>query len=715
MRVTSSMYYKSMYGSNNSKITQKLFDVNKQIASGLKIQYAGDDVPTFTETMRLDNEITTLGQIKKSTESGYKISNQSDVVLNEFETSLNRVRTLLISASNGTNDSTSLDAIASELRGMQEHFISLGNTSINGQYLFSGSAIDVKPIDADGNYNGNDVGMNAFLGSRTKQQYNLTGAKLFHGEESSIRKEITTNVVNKNVIVSHPELKSNGDTNTEATLKESNTIRDLMGDTDDVIDDVNEKHFFYIRGTTSNGKAVNTKISLKDSDKIQELLTQIGNAYGNTSNSKVVNVEMTLSGQIVIKDRMQGSSKLDFHIVGATDFSGGGAADVTDIDDLDGAETNFSEIINPTNPPAKDLYVKEFVKSNLTSADGAASNIDALVYDRTEFIKDGSKVTSNASQIVKDSNAYATASTKLSEVADLSQGGAGTLAGTQLVMSGKDSSGQSVNVTIDLQSNVAPSSGSKFSVNGQTYKIFDLSEQRGAANADDVTYQQLMDVMNIVTTGELPNPAGTDKNTDGTSMSEAQEYDKAVYDSKFRGETTLNNKGQIEYKEFNTTTTKASIALYDSNSGKFSDYPTTNASSALTFNTNNALSVRDPKTDFFGTLDKIITAVESYTNYPDASSPNVRNVGLENSIAMLDDLQDHIFRAHSIVGAQSNTLTIASERIDLLEVSTKSLRSSVIDTDLAESSLALTQLNTNYKAMLSTVSKVSQLSLVNYL
>jgi len=65
MRVTNSMYYDNLYGSNNSKLSTKLFDVNKQIASGLKIQYASDNLSIFTETMRLDNEMTTLGQIKK--------------------------------------------------------------------------------------------------------------------------------------------------------------------------------------------------------------------------------------------------------------------------------------------------------------------------------------------------------------------------------------------------------------------------------------------------------------------------------------------------------------------------------------------------------------------------------------------------------------------------------------------------------------------------
>jgi flagellar hook-associated protein 3 FlgL len=135
----------------------------------------------------------------------------------------------------------------------------------------------------------------------------------------------------------------------------------------------------------------------------------------------------------------------------------------------------------------------------------------------------------------------------------------------------------------------------------------------------------------------------------------------------------------------------------------------------MTFNTNNAVTVRDPKTDFFKTFDAMITAVENHKLYPDSSSGDVRNVGIENAIKMMDDLQDHVFRSHSQVGAQSNTLTKSLERTEILKMSSVALRSSVIDTDLAEAYLTLEQLNTNYQAMLSTVGKISKLSLVNYL
>ena len=111
----------------------------------------------------------------------------------------------------------------------------------------------------------------------------------------------------------------------------------------------------------------------------------------------------------------------------------------------------------------------------------------------------------------------------------------------------------------------------------------------------------------------------------------------------------------------------------------------------------------------------MISAVEEHKSYPDSNSGSIRNIGIQNAITKLDDLQEHISRSHSVVGAQSNALTTSLERTEVLKISTLTLRSSVIDTDLAEASLKLTQLTLNYEAMLSTVGRVSQLSLVNYL
>lgn len=698
MRVTSSMYYNSIYGNNNSKLNKELFDVNKQIASGLNIQYAYEDVDVFTNTMRLDNEVVTLGQVKNSTESGYKFSNQSDVTLNDFTDNLQRVKILLTQAANDTNNEISLGAIAGELRGIEENLMALANTSINGQYLFSGSAVDTKPISSDGSYNGNDVSMKAFLGSQNQQEYNLTGTELFLGEESSTKREITSNVLNRNF--------QDG-----KALTTSSTIEELMGDKD-ADKATSNTSYFYLRGTQSDGTAFKEKISISGSDSIESLLDKIGQAYGNSATVDIVNVSLNDNGQIVVEDKKSGSSKLDFHLVGAVDYSDTGLADVTDIDDLEanGGDSSY--------PPSGDLYVKEFVKSSLSPASGA-NNLEGTLYDRVAFSVDGNRLSSSVSQVLKatnsttepitilEENAFAVAATKISDVADLSQGTPDTLDGTKLNLTGVETNGVTpYDITINLDT-----AGSTFTdnVSGVSYDIYDMDiNGRKSVPADEMKYRQLMDVVNMAVTGSLP----------AANFADADEYDMAISDSNSLGQTTLSYDGKIEFEDKNAANTKATLSLYDANSDKFATDAmgvVSDSASVMAFNANNALSIRDPKTDFFKSIDTAIAAVENFSNYPDSTNEDARSIGIENAMAIIEDMQNHISRVHATVGANSNTLSTALERTELLELSTISLRSSVVDTDVAEASLRLTQLTLNYQAMLSTVGKVSQLSLVNYL
>ncbi|SFV59962.1 Flagellar hook-length control protein FliK [hydrothermal vent metagenome] len=678
MRVTSSMYYHSLYATNNSKINNELFDVNKQIASGSKIQYGYENVTTFTDTMRLDNEITTLGQVKKSTESGYKVANQTDSVMSEVSDTLDKMKTLLIQAANGTNDSISLEAIADELKGTEKNLKSLANTSINGKYLFSGSKTDTKPISDDGKYQGNDGKLNAFVGANNQQQYNLSGADLFLGEERDIKKEITSNVINKDLI--------NG-----GIIKADSTIRDLMGDIDDDKDTVN-KNYFYIRGTKSDGSTFKDKVEFDDTASVSDLLEQIGKDYGNDGDTHLVDVELNSNGQIVVRDKQKGSSKLDFHMVGAVDFDDTGRASVEDIDDLDSGESDYNTVKNGDNH----LFVHEFVKSQLDSTAGAANKIKGIVYDRTEFSKNGATLASNMPQIVRSDNSFANASTKISEVADISKGTAGTLDGTALKLVGKDINGNDYDVQIDLKS--ASNGGSSFTIGGNSYDIFNMDTPRTAVDADKMTYQQLMDVVNMVVTDNLP------------ASNTADDYDRAIVASRSDAKTELSYDGKITFSDKTSANTKATVALYDKNSDNFIKDP-----SVITFNTNNALAIRDPKTDFFKMIDDAILAVQEQKTYPDANSGDMRNIGIENAIEKISDLENHVNRMHAKVGAQSNTLDTSLQRTQLLEISTVSLRSSVIDTDVAEASLKLKQLTLNYQAMLSSVGKVSKLSLVNYI
>lgn len=692
MRVTSGSFYNNIYGENN-KINRQLFDVNKQISSGMKIQYSHENPGVFIDTMRLDDEVTTLMQIKNSVQNAYKTSTQTDTTIGEIVGTLEKMKVKLLNAANDYHSPTSMQAIAKELRGLKNHLLTLSNTSIGGLYLFSGTAISVKPIAADGTYQGNDKDLQAFLGSGIKQKYNISGSQLFSGEETSVARTITTNLPQMSLTDLYPDIMKSSQMDRSMSedhyLTGENTIRDMMGDLDDdPTNDATRNAYFYLQGTTSDGTSFKKQIAIGMDKTVNDLLGEISDAYGTDQ----VNVTLNSHGQIEITDKKAGSSKLDFHLVGAVDFSGSGAANVTDTDLLQPANNggistaDFADVVTPGSTTL--LYVKEFTRSGYDPL-YPADTIEGVGYDRVNFTNDGARLLSGMPQIVNATNEYATPSTKLSEVTGA------PLNGKSLNLEGNDITGTPFTARIDFSSG-----GSSFTLNGSTYTIYTATSPRTAVPADDMTYQQLLDVVNIAASGTVP--------TGDTTTT----YDQAIADANLLSSTSLDYAGRVVFEDKSAPTTVAKMALYDASS---SDYSVTNGAT-LTFQANGALSIRDPKTDFFAQIDEIIRSVEEgkvRTDGTDATDP--RNIGIQNAITKIDDIRDHVSRLQTEAGSYSQVLQATSDRTDLLIVSTKRLQSDVIDTDIAEATMKMQQLSLNYQALLSNVSKVSKLSLVNYL
>lgn len=705
MRVTAASYFNNIYGENN-KLNRQLFDVNKQIASGQKIQYAHENPGIFIDTLRLDDEIATLQQTRSSAQNAHKFSTQTDTTVGEIVKTFEAMKVKLINAASDSNSQSSLDAIAKEMRGLQNHLKTLANTSINGQFIFSGTATAQKAIDADGNYQGNDKDILSFLGSGLKQKYNVSGSELFLGEESNVKRTITTNIEQLNLTKLYPsDLESTAiptDKMEKVFIKTTDTIRDLMGDTDEITTNSPTKmSHFYIQGTRSNGDTFKHRIDLAMDATVDDLLQQIStNSFG----SDQVNVTLNTSGQIEVVDKFSGSSKLDFHMVGAIDhgIDGIDSADVISLNSLQNpsSTTNFDEILSGS----KEVYVKEFIKSGLTSSDPTIT-IEGLMYDQYFFDQTGAKLTSNVSQIVRDTNEFATASSKLVDVSGMT-----SVNGRSMSLKGNNVNGTPYDITLTLNT---PSTftdnltATTYNIYGSSYNDLNSNGIKEAgegipSNADEITYKQLMDVVNMVVTASLP------------TVIDPVAYDAAIDNANVRGKVSLTPDGKLMFEDLIHPVTTASLSISDTTSNSF--FPPLVTGNALAFQVNNAITIRDPKNNLFSQIEEIIKSVEQGKKHANgSSSKDPRNLGVQNSIQMVDDLIEHVSRLQAEAGSYSQVLDSTVNRSDLLIVSTKTLRSDVIDTDIAEATLKMQQLSLNYQALLSNISKVSKLSLVNYL
>ncbi|MBX2338029.1 flagellin biosynthesis protein FlgL, partial [Campylobacter coli] len=143
----------------------------------------------------------------------------------------------------------------------------------------------------------------------------------------------------------------------------------------------------------------------------------------------------------------------------------------------------------------------DFIKSKMTDTDGNAAN--GADYDNVYFEKNGNTVYGNVSQVIKGSNAYATDSTKLSEVM-----AGDSLNGTTLNLKVNSKGGNSYDVTINLQTSTVsyPDPNNP----GQTisFPIMHTNPATGnsgvVTGSNDITYGQINDIIGMFAADKIP-------------------------------------------------------------------------------------------------------------------------------------------------------------------------------------------------------------------
>ena len=160
MRVTFGTKYNQMLN-NNGHITSNLNDLNTKIASGKKIQYGWQDASVSNQNLKLEYDEVTLQQGIDVAKTAETQTLNTDKALQEMSLAMVQFKTKLLHAANDLHTPTSREALARDLEATKAHIINIGNTSVGGRFIFSGSKVDVQPFDMDGNYYGNDEELNA--------------------------------------------------------------------------------------------------------------------------------------------------------------------------------------------------------------------------------------------------------------------------------------------------------------------------------------------------------------------------------------------------------------------------------------------------------------------------------------------------------------------------------------------------------------------------
>jgi len=872
MRVTQWTLYNN-FVINQQKTLSDLQQVQEQIATGKKITYMYDDPVVFTKFLKFDEEINSFEQIKSSATFAKTFAQESDTTLNDIVSTLISFKTKLLNAANDTNNHTSRMAIASELKGELEHLKDLANTSIDGKYIFSGSAFDKKPISDDYEYQGNDKYVKAFLGAGVEREYNIPGSELFLGRDDDYNKHTTLNVVQFNKMKLYPEFVVRGadgklyiDKNNPNPDELNPAIQEPVGlDTPlrglTGVEDIDRGNgiyedgvnLFFIKGKKPNGEFINTSFTMSNSDSVADLLERIGEEFGNTATTKVVDVTINDMGQIQIKDLNSGKMITDFYMV-ATNYDKDNPTnnpqtpeDIVKMgrDLIEFQKSNFNSIRDLTSIKANNSYfdnrvfkfgaefktldtkrealgddlvynvlgekginsnnqittlttlefvgtstdnsnvnvtlnidntttmndILKTIKDNFGNVDVRLDNGEIIITDKdakkTEksnfslkikaFDENGnelevfaSKDSANFDKLLLEKNAdelkgnvenvendkiyyYKNGELKIknNENAQNYITSKSVVANSIAELENKkefeiryiDKNGEFKKAVITLRDNEENGHLSTFWVDlnndgvEDSNEVFDIFNENGELTPqhtnittsteldpitcqlctkedvkEGVTYSQLSDIVSMLVSDNLP----TDNNY--------KAYKEAIENAKEDVEVGVDEKGRFYIKDLKNANTKIDFSFYD-----------LSGNNSLYFQANNAITIDKAQVDFFKVLEDAITAVENGRNYADSNSPDPRNFGIQGAIEAIEHVMDRVRRSHAKIGAIGNEFDMTIQRVEMLKVNVESLQSDNIDTDIAEASMRLNSLTTSYQALLASIAKVNNLTLLNYL
>ncbi|HEC1767663.1 TPA: flagellar hook-associated protein FlgL [Campylobacter lari] len=714
---------------------------NLQLQTGQLIQHSWENANTYINGSRLEYELANIGQVIEGTQSAMELAKNTDTALKNITELLEKFKTLLTKAASDGNSQESREAIAKELKLVRDSIVNIANTSINGQYLFAGSNSANMPFDKYGNYTGNKDNIFVVSGAGTQIPYNIPGWDLFFKPDSNINKIISTNVSFTDA--RYPDKKEylTGESKFSYLIGQNYVQNGKLDPDKNFEDGYDEKLPFphssmYIQGVRPDGTSFKATLDIDPDAKIEDVLENIGKLYGNTEGNEVVKVALNDSGQIEIKSLKEGSSSLDFHAVAMTpqlqdaeqikDLSDAAKAEGISMDEVTNRimQAAHNGDLNNTKSPVTitvdgkqftvDIYKTDFIKSNINGNKTNGADFDV------PFEKDGNTVFGNISQVIKGTSEYATDSTKLSEVVANANG---SMDGQQLQMEITSRSGQKYNVTIDLENSTVsypdpnnPGQTISFPITHSQYNEATGASVGMQTRPEDITYGQLNDIIGMFASDNVPTATIT-PNANGTiNNNDFQTIQQDIADSKGFVEVSMDYKGRISITDKFSTNTNIGLTIKDSNSNSgFPPAGEVSNGSGFVFSANNSLTIDDPNIDLIKDLDEMIDAVLNGSMRADSEGSDPRNTGLQGALERIDHLQDHVRKMQTTIGAYTNNIEETNKRMTFLNVNVASIKSGVTDADYGQTYMMFMQTMVSYQAMLSATSKISQMSLLNYL
>lgn len=163
---------------------RRLAKVQEAVASGKRINHLSDDALGAARALDLTSYATSLDQYRRNIDNASSVLAQTDTALSEATDVLNRAKEIALSLANGTRSAEDRREAVSEIHGTFQQLLTIGNTKLDGRYIFAGYKNDTAPFSEGVGgviYAGDTNEIHTQTSPSTSLAVTLPGNKVFQG------------------------------------------------------------------------------------------------------------------------------------------------------------------------------------------------------------------------------------------------------------------------------------------------------------------------------------------------------------------------------------------------------------------------------------------------------------------------------------------------------------------------------------------------------
>ncbi|MDD3269964.1 MAG: flagellar hook-associated protein FlgL [Syntrophomonadaceae bacterium] len=199
MRVTNKMMVNSLNRNLSSNLS-RLDDLQRQISSSRKINKPSDDPAGLVKALRLRTNLVEGEQYLTNIDDSLGFMDTTDSTLNSINEILHSAREKAVKASTDSNAEDDFQAIADEIREMNEQLKLLANATYGSKYIFAGTNVTESPYTASG-WLGNNEAIEAEIGVGVTVPINIDAKEFFAGRTDDLSVKSASGINGNKIVV----------------------------------------------------------------------------------------------------------------------------------------------------------------------------------------------------------------------------------------------------------------------------------------------------------------------------------------------------------------------------------------------------------------------------------------------------------------------------------------------------------------------------------